>query len=233
MAESLIDLETLLRSKPEKLSSQEVNFVNTWKDKTLQQLTAGAVAGGAFTWSATGSFNRSLRINLAGGVAAISASWRFRRSVNSCVEEILCMDGTRMQKELANIMLKRYPNHPLTRKHIPKRFYCENVIDDSTTDIPKSRWRFRNTFFENPPHPQEADNNVSYDHDAKIGSGRKPVPMSSGFVAMENPFDCIFGLPSSVEEIRRPAPPTSSRKQIRKHNRKSRRRHHSHHEDDM
>lgn len=228
MAESLIDLENVLRSKQEKLSSQEASFLMTWKEKTLQQLTVGAVAGGAITWSATGNLHRMLRINLAGGAAAITASWRFRRSINSCIERILCMDGTHMQKELANIMLKRYPNHPMTTKLISKRFYCENVFDDSTSDIPKSRWRFRNNFVESAAHPQRADdNNESYDHD--------PVPLSTtGFVAMENPFDCVFGIPPSIEEIRRPVPTTapSARKQSRKH-RRSHRRHHTNDQHDL
>ncbi|CAI9293685.1 unnamed protein product [Lactuca saligna] len=57
---------------------------------------------------ATGNRHRLFHINLAGGAAAITETWRFRKSVNSCIEQILCMDGSRMQKELANIMLRRY-----------------------------------------------------------------------------------------------------------------------------
>ncbi|KAK9076916.1 hypothetical protein SSX86_005251 [Deinandra increscens subsp. villosa] len=230
MAESLIDLEQVLRSKQQvKLTSKEVNFLMTWKDNTLQQLAVGACAGGAIAWSATGNLSRMLRINLAGGAAAMTAAWRFRRSVNSCIEQILCMDGSLMQRELANIMLKRYPNHPMTTKLVSKRFYCENVFDDSTSDIPKSRWRFRNTFVESPPHPQRTDNHESYDHDAKVGPDLKPVPINNGFVAMENPFDCIFGVPPSVEEIRRPVTP---RKHSNRRQRRSQRRHHSSHQDD-
>ena len=76
-------------------------------------------------------------------------------------------------------MLKRYPNYPLTTKLISKRFYCENVFDDTTSDIPKSRWRFRNNFVESAAHPQQrTENHESYDHDAKTGPERKPVPVS-------------------------------------------------------
>nr|GEY35961.1 hypothetical protein [Tanacetum cinerariifolium] len=197
MAESLIDLENVLRSKQGKLSSQEANFLMNWKESTLRQLTVGACAGGAIAWSATGSLSRVLRINLAGGAAAVAATWRFRSSVNSCIEQILCMDGSRMQKELANIMLKRYPNYPLTTKLLSKRFYCENVFDDTTSDIPKSRWRFRNNFVESAAHPtqQRTENHESSDHDAKSGPERKPVHINNAFV-MENPFDCVFGLPT-------------------------------------
>ncbi|PWA76303.1 hypothetical protein CTI12_AA235850 [Artemisia annua] len=202
MAESLIDLENVLRSKQGKLSTQEANFLMNWKESTLRQLTVGACAGGAIAWSATGSLSRMLRINLAGGAATIAATWRFRSSVNSCIEQILCMDGSRMQKELANIMLKRYPNYPLTTKLISKRFYCENVFDDTTSDIPKSRWRFRNNFVESAAHPQQrTENHESYDHDAKTGPERKPVPINNAFVAMENPFDCVFGLPTKVSDM--------------------------------
>ncbi|GKE87937.1 hypothetical protein Tco_1565412 [Tanacetum coccineum] len=51
MAESLIDLENVLRSKQGKLSSQEANFLMNWKESTLRQLTVGACAGGAIAWS--------------------------------------------------------------------------------------------------------------------------------------------------------------------------------------
>lgn len=231
MAESLIDLENVLRSKKDKLSVQEANFLMTWKENTLRQLTVGAGVGAAIAWSATGNLHRLFRINLAGGAAAITATWRFRKSVNSCIEQILCMDGSRMQKELANIMLRRYPNNPTTTKLMSKRFYCEHVFDDSTSDMPKSRWRFRNNFVESPPHPQRPDTRESYDHDDNIVPERKPVPMNNGFVAMENPFDCIFGLPPSVEEIRRPVPATSAKKHTRKHKR-SHRKHHTHHSND-
>lgn len=53
---------------------------------------------------------------------------------------------------------------------------------------------------------------------------------NDGFVAMENPFDCVFGLPQKVEEIRRQVPATSSRKHSRKR-RRYHRRHQNHHED--
>ncbi|XP_076955083.1 uncharacterized protein LOC143629789 isoform X2 [Bidens hawaiensis] len=234
MAEALIDLEQVLRfrSKQEKLTSQEVDFLMTWKSNTLQQLTVGACAGGAIAWSATGNLNRMLRINLAGGAAALTAAWRLRQSCNSSIEQILSMDGSRMQRELANIILKRYQNHPMTTKLISKRFYCENVFDDSTSDIPKSRWRFRNTFVESSPHPQMTENNESHDtHDSKTGPEINPVPMKNGFVAMENPFDCVFGLPASVEEIQRPVTTKPPRKHNNRKQRRAHRRHQAHHQD--
>ncbi|KAL8265008.1 hypothetical protein R6Q59_023138 [Mikania micrantha] len=234
MADSLIDLEHVIRSKQVKLTSQEANFLMTWKANTIQQLTVGACAGGAIAWSATGSLNRMLRINLAGGAAAITAAWRFRQSINHCIEQVLCMDGSRMQRELANIMLKRYPDHPVAAKLISKRFYCENVFDDSTSDMPKSRWRLRNNFVESPPHPQRTDDHESYDHndDAKMGPEIKPESMSNGFVAMENPFECIFGVPPSVEEIRRIVTTKSTKKHSNRKQRRSQRRHHIHHQDE-
>lgn len=90
-----------------------------------------------------------------------------------------------MLKNTANVLLcrilKRYPNHPVTTKLISKRFYCENVFDDSTSDIPKSRWRFRNTFVESPPHLQRTDDHESHEQDAHIGPEPKPVPVSIVF----------------------------------------------------
>lgn len=227
---SLLDLEEVLRSQQDKLSSQEENFLMTWKEKVFSQFAVGAVAGGAIAWSATGNLHKMFRISLAGGAAVITSRWTFKRSFNSCIEQILCMDGSRMQKDLANIMLKRYPNHPETRNLLSKHFYCENVFDDSTSDTPKSRWRYRNNFVESAAHPQRTDE--SYDPDANIGPEHKSVPMNNnGFVAMENPFDCIFGLPASVEEIRRSVPTAPPRRHSRKH-RRSQRRHQINGQDD-
>ena len=57
------------------------------------------------------------------------------------------------------------------------------------------------------------------------------IQINNAFVAMENPFDCVFGLPTKVEEIRRPVPATLPRKHSRKH-RRSQRRHQNHQQDE-
>lgn len=58
------------------------------------------------------------------------------------------------------------------------------------------------------------------------------IQMKNGFVAMENPFDCVFGLPASVEEIQRPVTTKPPRKHNNRKQRRAHRRHHAHHQDD-
>jgi len=37
------------------------------------------------------------------GAAALFGFWRFNKSLDTCVDHILAMDGSRLQKELANM----------------------------------------------------------------------------------------------------------------------------------
>nr|KAJ0208189.1 hypothetical protein LSAT_V11C500272710 [Lactuca sativa] len=74
-------------------------------------------------------------------------------------------------------MLRRYRSHPTTTKLISKRFYCEHVFGDSTSDMPKSSWRFCNKFVESPPYPQ-SNTRESYGHDDNIVPEHKPVPVT-------------------------------------------------------
>ncbi|KAJ9550442.1 hypothetical protein OSB04_014487 [Centaurea solstitialis] len=227
-----------------KLSTEEENFVMTWKENTIRQVIVGATAGAAIPWSVTlrrdllferivtRNFDNLYRIYVAVGSALFASRWSFNRSITSRIENILCMEGTQMQKDLASLMLQRHPNHPVTRNLIPKHFYCEKVFDESTSDMPKSRWRYRNNFVESAAHPQRTENHESYNHDAKIGPKHKPVPMNNGFVAMETPFDYIFGVPPSVDEIQLPVPAAPSRRHSRRH-RRSQRRHQIHDDDDI
>lgn len=42
------------------------------------------------------------------GSAIIAGMWRFNRSLNSCVDQILELDGSRMQKELAQMYVSLF-----------------------------------------------------------------------------------------------------------------------------
>lgn len=90
-----------------------------------------------------------MRINLSGGAAAFFGLWRLGKSLHSCVDHILGLEGTRMQRELATIIVQKYRDDPAIVKLISKHFYSEEVFDDSTSDRPKLRWRYRNVFSDN------------------------------------------------------------------------------------
>ncbi|KAK8572901.1 hypothetical protein V6N12_028941 [Hibiscus sabdariffa] len=95
----LFQLEHNLRSQKEQLSPQEENFFQRWKSSALNQFTAGVIAGGGLVWAESWKLNRLLRVNLSGGGAIVLGLWRFKNSLDSSVDHILGLDGTRMQRD--------------------------------------------------------------------------------------------------------------------------------------
>ncbi|KAA8548651.1 hypothetical protein F0562_000335 [Nyssa sinensis] len=120
MGEALFELEQILRSKQSQgtLTSQEANVLMTCKAKAIKDFTIGAGAGGSIAWI---------------GAAAFFGLWKFGRSLDSCIEHILSLDGSRMQKELANIMLKKYQNNQWTYAAYLQAF----LLGEEKTDLEK------------------------------------------------------------------------------------------------
>ncbi|KAM7488586.1 hypothetical protein LguiB_026070 [Lonicera macranthoides] len=220
MGEALFELEQILRSKHhrEKLTSQEANVLMTCKGRAIREFTIGAGVGGCISWL---------------GTAIFSGLWRFGQSLDSCIERILGMEGTRIQKELATIMLKKYRDDPMTIKLVSKHFYSERVYDESSSDQPKLRWRYRNASGDNIAHSGSTKESDTYGEQQtsseKTNLEPKQVPIRSsgggGDDASSNPFDCIFGSPLQIEEIRRPG---SSGTPPKKHSRSRKRSHRRH-----
>ncbi|KAL2508847.1 hypothetical protein Fot_32494 [Forsythia ovata] len=229
MGEALFDLEKILRSRQEKLTSQEANILLACKAQAMRDFTIGFGGGSAFTWLATRRLSNLFRFNITLGAAAICGLWKFGRSLDSCIEHILSLEGSRMQRELANVMLKKYHRDPWVMQHLSKHFYSEEVYDDSSADQPKVRWRFRNYFGDNVVHSQTTSNSEETDlenNNLKKTSRDSPKNyMNAAGVAMENPFDCIFGLPASIEEIPHPDTPGTSSRRQRRIQKRSHRRH--------
>uniref|UniRef100_A0A5B7CCM8 Uncharacterized protein n=1 Tax=Davidia involucrata TaxID=16924 RepID=A0A5B7CCM8_DAVIN len=232
MGEALFELEQILRSNQGKLTSQEANVLMTCKAKAIKDFTIGAGAGGGIVWLATRRLSNLFRINLSGGAAALFGLWKFGRSLDSCIEHILALDGSRMQKELANIMLKKYQNDPWTMQLISKRFYSEKVFDDSSSDQPKLRWRYRNFFGDSVAYSQRTHDSDSYGDKTDLENPDlepKQVSMNPGVEAMANPLDCVFGVPGRVEEIHQPnissMPPRGHGRSHKRSHRRHRMRH--------
>ncbi|CAA3009589.1 uncharacterized protein LOC111403088 isoform X2 [Olea europaea var. sylvestris] len=163
MGEALFDLERILRSRQEKLTSQEANILLACKAQAMRDFTIGFGGGSVTTWLATQRLSNLVRFNFTLGVAAISGLWKFGRSLDSSIEHILSLEGSRMQMELANVMLKKYHSDPWVIERLSRHFYSEEVYDDSSADQPKVRWRFRNYFGDNVAHPQTTSNNEDTD----------------------------------------------------------------------
>lgn len=220
--------------------------------KAVRDYTFGGLLGGGVTLAGTWRLKVSTRLHIFAGAGTLCGLWRFCRSLNSSVDDILALDGSRMQKELANIIVTRYPNNPRTMQHIFKHFYYEEVFDDSTLDRPKRMLRYRN-FFSDIVHAQRTNDN---DHNENVhgnshhdSSNRdssayqsdsygepddkgnalefKPVLIKRGTdAATADPLNCIFGTLAKEEEIQHSSasnPSPKSHSRSRRYNRRHRR----------
>ena len=76
-------------------------------------------------------------------------------------------------------MLQKYQDDPTIMQRISKHFYSEEVYDDSS-DRPRLRWRFRNSFGENAAYPlvtdEHASNSEKSDQKRTISKNSDPEP---------------------------------------------------------
>ncbi|KAJ6981723.1 hypothetical protein NC653_024965 [Populus alba x Populus x berolinensis] len=163
MGEALFDLEQVLRSQKETLTHQEMNILQSCKSKAVRQFTFGVLTGATVAWAATWKLSWFARANISGGAAIFFGFWRFGKSLDSGVDHILAMDGSRMQKELANIMVNKYRDDPWTMQHLNRRFYSEKVFDDSNLHMPILSLQYRNSFGDNVAYGQRTHDSDSHD----------------------------------------------------------------------
>ncbi|KAJ4969548.1 hypothetical protein NE237_016249 [Protea cynaroides] len=230
MADAVVELEQILLSSKFKLTREERDVLDTCKGKALSDCaTVASIAGGA-VWSATSLqfLRRSLRfawrINLTISAAVLSGGWSINRSLDSCLDHILSLDGSRMQKELANLMLTKYRDDPRRMKLINKHFYLEKVFDDLSIDTPISRWRLRNVFGDRSVQSWRTEN-VDTDSKSTDVEPEQSV-MTSGADMIADPLDCVLGgYWGKGEEIHHPeTTAVSPRRRIRA-NKRAHRRH--------
>ncbi|XP_004247569.1 uncharacterized protein [Solanum lycopersicum] len=242
MADSLMELNELLISRKVNLTTEESKLLNSWKQSAVRDFGIGAIGASLATWLVTRRLHNLFRINLAVGAGWFYGKWRFAKSLDSGVELILSQHGTRLQKELGEIMLKKYQHNPPVLQFVSKYFYSENVYDDDSTDNPKPRWRFRSTYGEIfSSHEVEGDDSSSKKSHSektdlrKTNLERKQINMNGVGAAValestEDPFDCILGHQVNTEEIHHPHA-SSSLPRRRSHSTRrshSRRRMHRH-----
>lgn len=242
MAELLIELNGLLISRKIALTTEESKLLNSWRQSTLRDFGIGALGASLATWLVTRRLHNLFRVNLAVGAGWFCGKWRFKKSLDSGVELILSQHGTRLQKELGEIMLKKYQHNPPVAQFVSKYFYSENVYDDDSTDKPKPRWRFRSTYGEIfASHEVEGDDSFNKKSHLENTDPRKTnlerkltnmndvgVGVATALESTEDPFDCILGHQMSAEEIHHPdAPGTLPTRRNHSHRRShSRRRMH-------
>lgn len=237
MGETLFDLEQVLRSQKETLTHQEMNVLQTCKSKAVRQFTFGVLTGATAAWAATWKLSWFARANISGGAAILLGFWRFSKSLDSGVDHILAMDGSRMQKELANIMVNKYQDDPWTMQHLNRRFYSEKVFDDSNLHRPIIRLQYRNSSGDNVANGQRTNDSDSHDashSDSDIKRAdveSKKVPMNLGAEVMEDPLESIFGFMAPVEEIHHLGTSGTSARVLNRSHKRSHRRHRMRHQE--
>ncbi|EOA36167.1 hypothetical protein CARUB_v10010009mg [Capsella rubella] len=247
---ALNELYYVLATKPEqeKITPEEQTTILSCHLKGLWTAGFASGVGGGLTWQVTKKLKapRGLeRLALAAGVASVSllVAWD-RASSKTAVtylDRILSQDGTRMQKELVNVLVKSNRGESWRWQLMSKHFYPEAVYGDEG-DKPQMRWRRRTTFTElassyddvnviksQKNHnglPKPSHRNISNGSDA---SKTKPIHQNSlgnpnGQMVEEDALDIIFGGSEPSESI--PAPVItkgSGKTQTRKQKRAQRR----------
>ncbi|GFP86528.1 hypothetical protein PHJA_000796600 [Phtheirospermum japonicum] len=208
MGDALLELEQVLRSRKVPLTLQESNVMKAWPAQSVRDFTVGFGGGSVVTWLATQRLRSLFRINLALGAGVACGLWRFRRSVQSSVEHILSLEGSRIQRELGNIMLKRHHHNPWAMQHLSKHFYSEEVYDDSSVDRPTFRWRYRNFSGEPVNHYQSTyygeETDLKENDTKNTTSEPKQVHVNTAGDVPGDPFDLIFGLSESAQNVAKP-----------------------------
>ncbi|KAI4317852.1 hypothetical protein L6164_025684 [Bauhinia variegata] len=233
-AVAFVELADALRSKQEKWTSEERNLIESCRHKAARNFFVGAIGANTVVWAATFKLDRIFRISSSIAAGAFFGLLGMNRALNSCVEHILTLDGSRLQKELAHILVTKFPDDPKTMQLIPKHFFSEKVFDDSN-DHPKLRWRNRNFYSDNVVHGQNIGDHDSRDDsnsETNNYSQRKRTNLRSSHVVINpghdtmaeaDPLDFILGYSAPVEATHDPNTPTKPQGGV--HNRAHRRAH--------
>ncbi|EEF45284.1 conserved hypothetical protein [Ricinus communis] len=228
MAAAFVDLKQIL--KWEKLTPKEESVLRACEFKAVRGLMNGALIGGTVAFAATRKLDRFSQVFLSVGVAGLLGLEIFDRSMNSCLDDILNLNGSRIQRELANIIVNKHQDNPWTMQRMHRLFYQEKVFDDSSLDKPILKWRYRNFFGNDCVHGRRtnySDSHVlhNYSDSKEVPLAAKQVPMNPDVDMMEDPLDSIFGHMAPMEEIRHlSSSSTPSRADTRSHRRSRRRR---------
>ncbi|KAK9664327.1 hypothetical protein RND81_14G033700 [Saponaria officinalis] len=143
----------LSKNGHDKITKDEWAFFLNWRATALRSAVAGGSCATGFVYFASRKLFRLNRINrfsLAAGSGIITGLWRIQESYKRCAEEILGLDGSRMQHEFKNLVLQRYGDNPHKMKMLSKYFYGEEVYSDSNPEYPRLIYRQRHVFMENP-----------------------------------------------------------------------------------
>ncbi|KAJ6808856.1 uncharacterized protein M6B38_279460 [Iris pallida] len=195
MGDVLAELENMLRSKPAKdrITAKEELVLLACKAKAIRDFTIGACASSAVVWIATKRFTHGQRFNTSVGSAMIAGMWKFNRTLNSCVDQILGLQGSRLQLELAFIILAKHQQDESRMNLVRKYFYPEEVFSDTKPDSPFFRWRYRNMYFDNSAHERTEEYKDESCEEKSDEQKRVQSTSTGGGDMTADTFDILFG----------------------------------------
>ncbi|KAL9260430.1 hypothetical protein AKJ16_DCAP05844 [Drosera capensis] len=243
MADAIVDLLRALKKSEVNLTKEEYEVIRAQQAKLRRDGIVAAGIGGSVAWMVTRNLDKASRAAFTGGAGFQSWKWGMRWSCNSVVEQILAMDGSRLQHEMTKIMLQKYANDPGKRKLLSKYFYTEQVFDDSSSDRPISVFRKRNTYVDEAVHGQDFDRS----HSDEVGTdmnrrlmnndpetSRETTSTESRQVQVTptpmfvDPFESLLGSTQAIERLEIPSPPAKAKGSHGTRNRnRHRKRHHA------
>lgn len=86
-------------------------------------------------------------------------------------------------------ILRKYGDDSTPMQLITKHFYSEKVFDDSSSDQPKIRWRYRNFFSDNVAFSQRTHNSDAH------GYGEKTDPQKTDMENADEPNRVLVSTP--------------------------------------
>ncbi|KAG0492718.1 hypothetical protein HPP92_005853 [Vanilla planifolia] len=199
MAAPLLDLSEVLRSRTDKdkVTTSESTLISGCMVKAVKKFFTGAILSSALVYSATSRLGGWYRFYLSAGSAMVAGRLMLDRSANACLEQILGMEGSRMQRELANIILKKYRGSPSRMQLVYKHFYPERVFGETDLDKPFLRWRIRNGYVDGNASRRREDHCDSGDllADETTSSEQSVGNVGADLLGdfLVDPLDCILG----------------------------------------
>ncbi|KAH6757106.1 hypothetical protein C2S53_002527 [Perilla frutescens var. hirtella] len=237
MGALIVYLELLVRLEKlkEQLTPQEVHLMQARNSLANRDFVGGLCIGSLAAWLATKRLPRMPRTAISAGAGAFSGLLLLAKSHESTVDYLVSLQGTRIQAELAHIMLKKYQNDPWVRTRVYKYFYPEVVYGDASVDWPVYRWRYRNSFvdpvaLQSTPNSEETETDSNENDVKKTSTETKQAYMNAGECDddVESPFDLVLRHPESAEDGPQAqannAPRSLPRRQSRREKRLRRRR---------
>ncbi|KAH9315348.1 hypothetical protein KI387_023975, partial [Taxus chinensis] len=187
----------------DKLTKQEENVLQKCKEKAVGDFMTGALLALGVTWAVTPRLTLGNRLTTSGAAAVLSGILGFDKALNSCLDHALSLEGSRLQKELATILLTKHSNNPWRMRLVNKHYYLEKVFDDSNMDVPLSRWR-RRTVSGDAWSVQRTNDvndgkgimeNLQRDTDTAVSGSNHVEDL------LADPLEFIFGHPKRSEDV--------------------------------